>query len=196
VVHAMALPLLYGGSFDEGCLSLRSESADLRGSAEGIEDAPAGKALAERGAAWAQRLPEAAAGLWDWLLAQDAATRLDLLAHCAGCTVNAVRKPHEREDAERFSHADRLAKALGLDMGQWWQPTAASYLGRVSKARILEAVQEAVSPEAAENLGTMKKDALVAEAEQRLSGTGWLPLLLRSPVVSASCETRERETAE
>jgi ParB family transcriptional regulator, chromosome partitioning protein len=81
----------------------------LRGSAEGIEESPAGKALAERRAAWERRLPEAANELWDWLLAQDLATRLDLLAYSAGCSVNAVRKPHEQEDAEHFGDADRLA---------------------------------------------------------------------------------------
>ena len=43
-------------------------------------------------------------------------------------------------------HADRLAAALDLDMAEWWQPTAESYLGRVSKARILMAVAEGASP--------------------------------------------------
>ena len=73
------------------------------------------------------------------------------------------------------------AVAVGLDMTQWWQPTAESYLRQVPKAMILEAVREAVTPEAAENLAKLKKDALAAEAEQRLTGTGWLPAILRSP---------------
>jgi ParB family chromosome partitioning protein len=65
---------------------------------------------------------------------------------------------------------------------------AQSYLARVPKARALEAVREAASPEAAENLAKLKKDALVVEAEQRLAGTGWLPAILRSasPVVEES----------
>ena len=72
------------------------------------------------------------------------------------------------------------AVAVGLDMTQWWQPTAESYLRQVPKAMILEAVREAVTPEAAENLAKLKKDALAAEAEQRLTGTGWLPAMLRA----------------
>jgi hypothetical protein len=60
-------------------------------------------------------------------------------------------------------------------MRAWWQPTAASYLGRVTKARILEAVTEAVSKNAADNLATLKKDALIIRAEEKLAGTGWLP---------------------
>jgi ParB family chromosome partitioning protein len=119
--------------------------------------------------------------LWEWLLVQDQAIRLDLLAYCAGCSVNAVRKRHDRAENDRLAHADRLALAVALDMTQWWQPTVASYLRQVPKAMILEAVREAVTPEAAENLVNLKKDALAAEAEQRLSGTGWLPAILRSP---------------
>jgi ParB family chromosome partitioning protein len=51
----------------------------------------------------------------------------------------------------------------------------------------LEAIAEGVSREATENLSKLKKDALVAHAEQQLVGTGWLPALLRSPM-SASAE--------
>jgi ParB family chromosome partitioning protein len=181
VVHAMALPLFYDRFGAKTCLSLRLETTDLRSSAEGIGDAPAMLALAERHAQWSHRLPEAADELWAWCRGQDADTRLTLLAYCAACSVDAVRKSHQRADAQ-LAHADRLATALSLDMAPWWQPTAGNYLGRVSKQRILEAVAEGVSPEAAENLSKLKKDALVAHAEQRLAGTSWLPALLRSPM--------------
>jgi len=110
--------------------------------------------------------------------------RLQLLAYCTACSVDAVRKPHQRNDAQR-AHADQLATALSLDMAQWWQPTAGNYLGRVSKQRIVEAVAESVSREAAENLSKLKKDGLVAHAEQRLAGTGWLPASLRAPISGA-----------
>jgi ParB family chromosome partitioning protein len=187
-VHAMALPLFYGHVDHESCLVVRFDSPSLRGSAEGIEDGQAAKMLAECAAIWRERLPEEAEGLWDWLAKQKTATRLDLLAFCAGSAVNAVKKPHDRSDAPRLAHADRLAVALRLDMAQWWQPSAANYFARVSKTRILEAVTEAVSPSAAENLATMKKAALVDEAEQRLSGKGWLPPVLRSQVPPAATE--------
>ena len=65
--------------------------------------------------------------------------------------------------------------ALGLDMTQWWQPTAQSYFRHVAKARILGAVREGITAEAAENLATLKKDALAIEAEQRFADTCWLP---------------------
>jgi ParB family chromosome partitioning protein len=178
VVHALALPLFYPHS-GESCLALDLRSEGLEGSATGFEDSAAARSLAERHDAWKQKLPQRAEGLWDWLLAQDTATRLDLMAHCAGCSVNAVKKVHERADAGRFVHADQLAAALDLDMAQWWQPTGASYLSRVPKAKVLEAVSEGVTKAAAENLAKLKKEALVTHAEERLAGTGWLPAMLR-----------------
>jgi ParB family chromosome partitioning protein len=48
--------------------------------------------------------------------------------------------------------ADRLAEAVSLDMNGHWRPLARSYLGRVTKARILEAVREGVSYEAADRM--------------------------------------------
>jgi ParB family chromosome partitioning protein len=196
VVHAAALPLFYGPFTAESCLALRLDSADLRGHAEGIKDSRAMTALAERHGLWRDRLPELAEGLWDWLLAQDTATRLDLLAYCAACSVDAVERPHEYRRNGRLLHADRLAAALGLDMAEWWQPTAQSYLGRVSKARILAAVAEGVSPQAAANLAKLKKDALIAQAEDRLAGKRWLPAPLRAPVVTQAVPQPDALAAE
>jgi ParB family chromosome partitioning protein len=96
-----------------------------------------------------------------------------------------VKKAQERAEAERFVHADQLATALDLDMARWWQPTGASYLSRVPKAKMLEAVSEGVTKGAAENLAKLKKDALVTHAEERLAGTGWLPAILRRKLPEA-----------
>jgi ParB family chromosome partitioning protein len=184
VVHALALPIFFPHE-TESCLALKLDSASLQASAEGIEDSSAEVKLASQRQFWLRHLPNSADGLWDWLSAQDTATRLDLLSYCAGCSVNAVKKRHERADTDRLAHADRLALALGLDMTQWWQPTAQRYFRHVPRLRILEAVKEGVTPEAAENLAKLKKDALAAEAEQRLASTGWLPEMLRVPTVAA-----------
>jgi ParB family transcriptional regulator, chromosome partitioning protein len=184
IVHAAALPVFYRPFAVESCLALRLDSADLSVGAEGIADSRAMISLAERHGLWRQRLPETAEGLWDWLLARDTATRLDLLAYCAALSVDAVDRAHEHVRDGRLHHADRLAAALGLDMAEWWQPTAESYLGRVSKARILAAVAEGVTPQAAENLAKLKKDTLIALAEDRLAGRNWLPAPLRAPVMT------------
>jgi ParB family chromosome partitioning protein len=185
VVHALALPLFFPHE-TESCLALKLDGAPLHGSAEGIEGSSAEVKLASQRQFWLRQIPNSAEGFWAWLSVQDTATRLDLLAYCAGCSVNAVKKRHERAGTDRLAHADKLALALGLDMTQWWQPTAQSYFRHVPKLRILEAVEEGVTPEAAENLAKLKKDALAAEAEQRLANTGWLPKLLRNTAVAAS----------
>ena len=76
-------------------------------------------------------------------------------------------------------HADRLAGALGLDMGRWWQATRESFFDHVSKDRILAAVAEANSQQAAENIAKLKKPAMSVQAEELVKGTGWLPPPLR-----------------
>ncbi len=196
VTHAIALPVFYGDSHGtSSCLGLRMHSTDLRSSADGIAGTPAMQVLDERHAAWTRRLPQEADGLWDWLLSQTSATLTSLLACCAADTISAVRKPQDRADAPHLRHADQMAKELRLDMTQWWQPTAASYFGRVPKARILEAVTEACSKGTAENIAKLKKDALAVRAEQKLAGTGWLPAVLR-PASSDDAITAAPEIAE
>jgi ParB family transcriptional regulator, chromosome partitioning protein len=108
------------------------------------------------------------------------AQQAELLAHCASLSVNAMHLPKQRPEPAASTHADVLAQSLGLDMTTTWMPTVASYFGRVSKERILDGVREGVSPEAANNIAGMKKQAMAEAAEQRLAGTGWLPELLRT----------------
>ena len=131
---------------------------------------PRRESTAEQHAAWAAVCPKTKRRLWDWLLAQDAATVTALLAYCVACTV----KP------ERGAPADRLAAAVALDMTQWWQPTVAGYLGRVPKTLILEAVTEGKGTAAADNIATLKKEEMADRAAGLLTGTGWLPALLRA----------------
>ena len=44
----------------------------------------------------------------------------------------------------------------------------------------MAAVSEAVSPQVAENLRQMKKDAMASHAEELLAGKRWLPEALRA----------------
>jgi len=72
-----------------------------------------------------------------------------------------------------------LARALTFDMANWWQPTAANYFARIKKDQILRAIQEATGALVKERLRSLKKQDLAAEAEKSVTGTGWLPELLR-----------------
>jgi ParB family chromosome partitioning protein len=166
-VHALALPVFYADR-DQSGLAVNAASPFLR--AEGIEDSPAVKQLAEQHGEWAARLPGEETALWDWLRVQEAATLTGWLAYCVACTV----KP------ERGDHTGQLAAAVSLDMAQWWQPTVAGYLGRVSKTLICEAVTEAKGKAAADNIAALKKDDMADHAAELLAGTGWLPAMLRA----------------
>jgi ParB family transcriptional regulator, chromosome partitioning protein len=100
-----------------------------------------------------------------------------LLAHCVSLTANALQVRGHQPDA--LTHADQLAREVALDMTAYWQPTAASYFGRVSKERIIQAVLEGISDQAAQKIAGLKKQAMAEAAEAALAGKGWLPPALR-----------------
>jgi len=181
VVHSLALFVFYPPYDRASCLEIKGVTAYLDGHAPGIDESRAGRSIAERHERWAVRLPKEAVDLWAFVQGLAATDLLDLLAHCSSLTVNAVRAPFDRKPGA-WAHADRLAQAVDLDMSGYWTATVASYLGRVTKARIGEAVREAVSDEAAEGIGGMKKLDMASEAEALLAGKDWLPSLLRAPV--------------
>ncbi|MBN8942725.1 MAG: ParB N-terminal domain-containing protein [Bradyrhizobium sp.] len=178
VTHALAAQTFYRG-VDATCLEIRPTSAHLGGHADGIEDTAAGKALADRHAAWAADMPRDVAELWGFIASLDHASVMALFAHCAALTVNAVKQPWERKPCAHET-ADSLATAVALDMTAHWTPTVRTYLGRVTKAHILAAVREAVSNEAADRIAAMKKQPMAEAAEQLLAATGWLPPLMRT----------------
>ncbi|TPI78522.1 ParB/RepB/Spo0J family partition protein [Mesorhizobium sp. B2-8-9] len=178
VTHTLAAQTFYQGA-EALCLEIRPTSAYLAGHADGIEDTAAGKALADRHTAWAADMPRDLADLWGFIASLDHACVMALFAHCASLTVNAVKQPWERKPRAHET-VDRLATAISLDMTAHWAPTVRTYLGRVTKAHILDAVREAVSEEAVERLSALKKQAMAEAAEQLLAGTGWLPAVLRT----------------
>ena len=80
----------------------------------------------------------------------------------------------------RLDQADRLARAVGLDMAEGgWRPTVDNYFGRVTKSRILEAVREAKGEGAAQLIEHLKKTEMAKEAERLLEDSRWLPEPLR-----------------
>ena len=69
-----------------------------------------------------------------------------------------------------------------------------TFLGRVTKARILDAVREAKGEKAAERMVHLKKAEMAKEAEGLLDGTGWLPEPLRT-AGAGSAATKDVEHA-
>jgi ParB family transcriptional regulator, chromosome partitioning protein len=181
--HSLALRVCYESCHEVGsCLSLTSEKGGCRldSHANGIETSLAQTRLSEIHSQWLKRIPAEAEELWQWLLDQEQSFVLDLLAFCVGQTVHAVRLHHDSRTAPRFVAADQLAKAVNLDMADWWTPTGESYLGRVKKEQILEAISQGTAEKNLEDLRKLKKGELVAAAERRLAQSRWLPEILKS----------------
>ncbi|VIO78991.1 Chromosome-partitioning protein Spo0J [Bradyrhizobium ivorense] len=180
VTHALAAQIFYLGA-NAHVVGIQPVRTDLAAHADGIEDTPAGKMWSDRHANWARQMPKDVAGLWEFVAELDHDSRMALFAHCVSLTVNAVKLPFDRRP-RALAAGRRLAEAVGLDMTAYWRPTVRSYLGRVTKANILEAVREGVGGEAAERLTALKKADMAQAAEQLLAATGWLPSLLRTAV--------------
>ena len=89
-------------------------SATLAAHASGIDECPAMTAIGERHAAWERRLPEDVAELWGFVAGLDQAEQIELLAHCASLSANAVKLPKHRTEAAASAHVDLLAATLGL----------------------------------------------------------------------------------
>jgi ParB family chromosome partitioning protein len=76
-------------------------------------------------------------------------------------------------------------------MSGTWSATAASYFSRVPKARVLEAVTEAVNADEAGRIAGLKKGDMAEAAERLVEGKGWLPPVLRTAMADPDGARRE-----
>ena len=193
VTHTLLAQTFYRGA-EANVLDIRPGGLFLGSHADGIGDTEAGRSWSERHSRWAAQLPRDVADLWAFVVALDYDSRMAVFAHCAALTVNAVKLPRDHRP-RALATADRLAEAVALDMTSYWRPTVRTYLGRVTKARIIEAVREAVSAEAADRMADMKKPDMAEAAEQLLATTAWLPALLRLPQAAQQDATQSTADA-
>jgi ParB family transcriptional regulator, chromosome partitioning protein len=179
-VHALCLKLFYPYPLD-CCVDIEPKRLVFGAQAAGLADTASAKAIEARHARWAAQLPKNPGELWDTLGALDSASRQALFAHCVSLSVNAVYEAYNRRP-RALAHAGRLAEAVALDMAAaGWKPTVGSYLGRVTKGRILDAVREAKGENAAQRIAHLKKAEMATAAEELLAGSGWVPETLRTP---------------
>jgi ParB family transcriptional regulator, chromosome partitioning protein len=188
VTHALLAQTFYRGA-EASVLDIRPAGLFLGSHADGIEDTEAGRSWSGRHARWAAQLPRDVADLWPFVVALDHDSRMAIFAHCAASTINAVKLPRDHRP-RALATADRLAEAVCLDMTAYWRPTVRTYLGRIIKARILEAVREGVSAEAADPMASMKKPDMAEAAEQLLATTNWLPAAMRTPKAAQQDEVQ------
>ncbi|MBX3583234.1 MAG: ParB/RepB/Spo0J family partition protein [Rhizobiaceae bacterium] len=193
VLHALVLQVFYRFAKDS-CLELTLVSNNF-GQVQGLAETPWAKEIAERHEAWDRDMPDSP-DLWNFLLGLDEASRKALFAHCASLSLNAVVEPWNRRPGA-LAHADALAATLQFDMVEaGWSPTVDNYLGRVTKARIVQAVREARGEDSAQLIDHMKKDLMAREAARLLTDSGWLPEPLRLEVDDIAAETVETSSGD
>jgi ParB family transcriptional regulator, chromosome partitioning protein len=154
---------------------LQASSHALSAVADDLKASRACQAIEASKASWRERLPEQRNEWFGWLIDLPQDELLDLLALCTSLTLNAL------PSVGAAYEANKIAEAVGLDMADWWEPTAEGYLNHVSKAQIAQALKEAGPELIEEGMGAMKKDVLVVKAASRLAGKRWLPVSLRRP---------------
>lgn len=177
----------YGGS----CLQVVVSHPQIAGKApKDLDETVPASSMARRRDLWADVLPHDDQALWDWLEAETDEVRAELLAFCVSFGVNAMMErvdtygagPSQHAIDCRLKQAMRIAQATDLDLvALGWRPTAETYLNRVPRVRILEAVREGCGDSAAQMIDHLKKGDMVIEAERLLDNAGWLPEILRGP---------------
>lgn len=191
VLHALVLQVFYRFAKDS-CLEINMVSNSF-GQVQGLAETPWAKEIADRHEAWDRDMPDSDK-LWGFLLGLDEGSRKALFAHCASLSLNAVVEPWNKRPGA-LAHADALAATLGFDMVEaGWTPTVDNYLGRVTKARIVQAVREARGGDSAQLIDHMKKDLMAREAARLLEGSNWLPEPLRLDGGEAAADTAKTVT--
>jgi ParB family chromosome partitioning protein len=204
LLHKLCLDT-FGRITPSPCLQVSVREVHFTAQASGLKESASAKAIEEREASWTVDMPKDENALWDWLAALDDASRLSLLAHCVSYGVNALHEKVDRYGGsgvssrglrQRLAQADRLARAVNLDLVEaGWRPTVDNYLGRVTKARILEAVREAKGESSAQLIDHLKKTEMAKEAERLLDDSGWLPEPLRFAEVTSDAVRRRHGRA-
>ncbi len=184
VLHGMCLRVFYHTSSDN-CMEISATVSGMTSQAPGLKESAAVLDFEARQAQWQAELPKAKGALWDHLAGMDPDSQMQLFAHLAAATVNVLREPWDRRPGA-IAHGNIVARDVGLDMvAAGWTPTVDNYLGRVPKARILEAVREGCGEREAMLIDHLKKGDMAREAERLLADSGWLPEALRLPEIDA-----------
>jgi ParB family chromosome partitioning protein len=193
VLHTFVLAAFYRLSSSVSCLDIALREPSFPAEPPGLKQSASARSIATRHADWKARLPKSEDDLWAALIQLTGDEQARLFAHCAASSVNALYERADRYGGpgisahglrRRLDHADLLARAVGLDMvAAGWKPTVDTYLGRVTKPRILEAVREGRGEREAQLIDHLKKGDMATEAERLLDGAGWLPEPLRLAAV-------------
>ncbi len=147
------------------------------------------KAFAEECIALAKKLPDAAEKQWDAMAAMSGEELDKIIAYGVALSVS-ITDDHK-------GLTGKLLDALNFDMSSHFEATTETYLGRVPKTLIVDALREAgkINGQTDKDaLLALKKGALAAEAETRLAGSGWVPKGIRTPKPKAAPVAKKQAT--
>lgn len=147
------------------------KSSDISREARGYENTRAAGELQKAEAAWEGRVGEDALA---YFLSQDVSVSLEAIAYVTARSFSMINASQGSPYG-----VEAITQALGFNLADYFKPTAATYLAQVPKAKLVEAVTQAVNAEAAAPLSAMKKDMAVAAAETQLASTTWVPEAIR-----------------
>lgn len=192
VLHLLVLNTFYHFR-TASCLEITVQHS-ISTKTQGLSDTVWAKEIEQRQENWGHDLPGDADAVWAYLIALDHDSRMALFAHCASTSLNATIQQWNRRSREN-QHAVQLAQTIGFGMvGAGWTPTVENYLGRVTKAHILQAVREAKGDQSVQLIDHLKKQDMAREAARLLDGSGWLPEVLRYPADEVAEEVGTAET--
>jgi ParB family chromosome partitioning protein len=108
----------------------------------------------------------------------------------------------------QMAYQDHLGSLVGIDMAQWWRPTAANYFDRVSKQAILDALTDVGGLELSSRFASVKKGDLAMSAERIFAGTyitevevrekalSWVPEVMRFAAATQDPAAAELDGAD
>lgn len=193
VVHALAIDAFRIG-YDQSCLKLSFSRSQISNAVASSGECKGLIALEQECESMADRLPGNPHELFHWLLSRTRDELLEVLALIAAMSVDAVQRKDDRPGSARLAYGDALARALQLEIGNWFTPTANNYFAHVTRAQILSDLDEANGSHAPA-LDKLKKSDLAARAEALVANTGWLPEPVRI-AVNDNVDGDQSESAE
>ena len=135
-------------------------------------------------------VPKKPANRFAWIMSLAEQDVMRMLAACSGALINATQGKYV--DRARLESANRIARAVNLDMRQHWDG-GIEFFDRIGKKALLSALTDACGTETAANCEKMKKSALAEACAERIPGRGWLPPVLITPEEPAAEPEDERD---
>ncbi len=173
-VHVIAGRILYDGySGMDTCLNIQVGHGILSLEKKTFAGSRGWDEFNQVLAEWKEKAPDKKSEFWSWCLEQDRETLVSLLAIGIAGTIEAVA------DTGKARPDNMLAEAIGIDLADWFTPTADNYFSQINKLGGLVAIKEATGKAITPAQEKMKKDALAEEAERQVAGTRWIPSMLR-----------------